>query len=46
MDWDLRLTGAYPKAAEHFKVVYFLSSKSIEIYIGLIKIFFVKIRGK
>jgi hypothetical protein len=31
VDWDLRLTGVYPKAAEHFKVVYFLFSKSIEI---------------
>jgi hypothetical protein len=29
VDWDLRLTGAYPKAAEHFKVVYFL----LEVYL-------------
>ncbi len=34
VDWDLRLTGAYPKAAEHFKVVYFLlnSDRQLPVY--------------
>jgi hypothetical protein len=32
VDWDLRLTGAYPKAAEHFKVVYFFKI-IIEVYL-------------
>jgi hypothetical protein len=36
VDWDLRLTGAYPKAAEHFKVAYFLLKNDRGLSLNLV----------
>jgi len=39
VDWDLRLTGAYPKAAEHFKVNFLLKKYGIPIKVGMFQTF-------